>query len=319
MTSHSASSPETHLERQARQLLVRIHSGNALPHDHESAAQWRAQSAEHEQAFQQMEQMWQLLGNLGSSAADASARIDERRRLTSPWFGAVAASLVGIAVCGWLAGPAGGVSSLLADQRTAAGEIRVVTLDDGSRVTLNGASAVNWQASATERRVELIAGEAHFEVAPDAQRPFLVTAGQAHIRVTGTAFNVQRLADSVVLTVSHGRVIASSVDGTKKVALTAGQALTWSDGAMSEPSRVDANESAGWMHGRLIVRDARLADIAAELERYRQGRIVLIGERARGVQLTGAFDSSDPDRILSTIAQTQGVHVYRVGPLTIVR
>ncbi|MFC4313747.1 FecR family protein [Steroidobacter flavus] len=320
MMSHSISGGETRLEAEARQLLVRLNSGRALAEDHEAATRWRAQSAEHEQAFRQMEDVWRMLGDLGTSAEDANTRAVERKRRKQPWLGAVAASIVGAAILGWMATPVGGVASLTADERTSAGELRAVELNDGSEVTLNGGSAANWQVSTSERQVELVAGEAYFQVAHDTTRPFHVAAGPAHIQVTGTAFAVKRLDNAVILTVSQGHVVASLRDGTKEVALTAGQSVTWSDDEMSGVGTINAEEATAWLRGRLIVRDARLADIATELTRYRSGRILLLGERARDVQVTGVFDVSDPDRILATIEQTQGVRVYRVGSLlTVIR
>ena len=79
-----------------------------------------------------------------------------------------------------------------ADQRTLAGEQRVLTLDDGSRVTLAGDSAINLDLTDHQRRVTLLRGRVYFQVAPDPQRPFLVEAGEARVRVTGTRFEVRR-------------------------------------------------------------------------------------------------------------------------------
>ncbi len=79
-----------------------------------------------------------------------------------------------------------------ADQRTAAGEQRVLTLDDGSRLTLAGDSAINLDLVDHQRHVTLLRGRAYFQVASDPHRPFLVEAGEARVRVTGTRFEVRR-------------------------------------------------------------------------------------------------------------------------------
>ena len=73
---------------------------------------------------------------------------------------------------------------------TATGESRTVTLADGSQVNLSGGSAIGVDITSEERRVRLLSGEAFFDVAHDAARPFTVEAGEARIVVLGTAFDV---------------------------------------------------------------------------------------------------------------------------------
>ncbi len=79
-------------------------------------------------------------------------------------------------------------------------------LADGTVVELNGAAVIAADFSATERRVRLERGEAHFTVTKDAARPFTVTAAGVSVRAVGTAFNV-RLADAAVeVLVTEGQV-----------------------------------------------------------------------------------------------------------------
>ncbi len=80
-------------------------------------------------------------------------------------------------------------------------------LDDGSTLELNAASAARVQFTAAERRVELTNGEAHFAVAHDTARPFIVSAGGIAVRAVGTAFNVRYTAEGAVeVTVTEGKV-----------------------------------------------------------------------------------------------------------------
>ena len=80
-------------------------------------------------------------------------------------------------------------------------------LDDGSTLELNAASAARVQFTAAERRVELTNGEAHFAVAHDTARPFIVNAGGIAVRAVGTAFNVRYTAEGAVeVTVTEGKV-----------------------------------------------------------------------------------------------------------------
>ena len=80
-------------------------------------------------------------------------------------------------------------------------------LDDGSTLELNAASAARVQFTAAERRVELTNGEAHFAVAHDTARPFIVNAGGIAVRAVGTAFNVRYTdAGAIEVTVTEGKV-----------------------------------------------------------------------------------------------------------------
>ncbi len=77
-----------------------------------------------------------------------------------------------------------------ADHRPAVGHQLTATLDDGSTIQLNTDTRIELQYSSRERTVRLQRGEAHFAVAPDAERPFVVVAGSGVVRAVGTEFNV---------------------------------------------------------------------------------------------------------------------------------
>jgi transmembrane sensor len=90
---------------------------------------------------------------------------------------------------------------------TRLGEVRTVALQDGSVVTLNTQSTIDVAYSRRDRRIQLISGEALFDVAKDASRPFLVSAGLAEVRAVGTSFTVSRVgAEPVEVMVREGVV-----------------------------------------------------------------------------------------------------------------
>jgi transmembrane sensor len=90
------------------------------------------------------------------------------------------------------------------------GERRSLTLADGSTVDLNARSGIRIEFSSTERRVELLNGQALFQVAKDNQRPFTVASGEATVRAVGTQFDVYRKASGTTVTVLEGRVAVYS-------------------------------------------------------------------------------------------------------------
>jgi transmembrane sensor len=93
------------------------------------------------------------------------------------------------------------------------GEQRVVTLGNGSRLSLNTETQVHVEFSSTQRSVGVDDGEALFEVAKAASRPFIVRAGGSEVVALGTVFSVRlsrpiaELGDSLAVTLVEGRVI----------------------------------------------------------------------------------------------------------------
>lgn len=90
------------------------------------------------------------------------------------------------------------------------GERRSLTLVDGSTVDLNASSSVRVEFSKAEREVELLNGQALFQVAKDKHRPFIVRSGEATVRAVGTQFDVYRQPSGTTITVLEGRVVVYS-------------------------------------------------------------------------------------------------------------
>lgn len=190
-----------------------------------------------------------------------------------------------------------------ADQRTAAGEQRVLTLEDGSRVTLAGDSAIDLNLSDHRRRITLLRGRAYFQVAKDPQRPFLVVAGETKVHVTGTRFEVRRdEGERVRLTVAEGEVVASG--GGRRLTLRAGEQVHWSRGRLSDPRRVDVAPVLAWLEGRLVFSDQPLRDILRELAPHHPDRLLLLDQTLAERRFSGTLNSGNPDAALSALSQT---------------
>ncbi|WP_207291171.1 FecR domain-containing protein [Pseudomonas sp. FW300-N2C3] len=200
---------------QARQWQVLLHSGRATAADRAAAQAWRQAAPEHEQALREVEGLWSLLGQIERPAEQPQVRVLRRRRQWAAPLACAAMLLLAL----WL--PRGTWIGLYADISTQPGEVREVRLADGSLLTLNGDSALDWQFVEGRREVRLYRGEADFQVAHDPTRPFIVRAGEARIRVTGTRFDVRLEEGGVDLAVSEGRVLASS-EGREPLPVVAG-------------------------------------------------------------------------------------------------
>jgi transmembrane sensor len=102
-------------------------------------------------------------------------------------------------------------SLLVLNAQTNVGEQRVLSLADGSVIHLNTDTLVSIDFSDTHRDVHLLRGEAHFDVAHDEKRPFIVKAGDNTVTAVGTAFNVQIThPHQLELLVTDGKVLVKN-------------------------------------------------------------------------------------------------------------
>lgn len=304
---------------QARQWQVLLHSGRATAEERAQWQAWREASPHNAQAMAQVEGLWALLGQVSAPApalvrANPPAAVVHRRRATR-WgvpFAAAAALLLAV----WL--PQGVWLGLYADYHTRPGEVRNVRLDDGSLLTLNGDTALDWTVSAGRREVKLYRGEADFQVAHNAEQPFFVQAGPAQIRVTGTRFDVNYRSDEQVqLAVSQGQVQVSDARQRPQY-VNAQQQITWQDGALQTVEPLDEAQRLAWQRGKLVFRSQPLQQVFADLQRVQSRRVVFLDERARALQITGVFASSDPAALLKAIESNLPVRVMQLPGLLLV-
>ena len=211
------------------------------------------------------------------------------------------------------------------------GEQRILTLADGSVVTLNTSSTIRVDFSKQQRNIELIEGEAFFRVAHDTARPFDVTARDATARAVGTQFNVRIAGQTTMVSVVDG-----VVDVRERVQTNpAGQAPTVEPVLRlhkGEEATVAPRQTAGdqqpprvvrtahaaplravaWTRGRVEFDGTPLVDVLSEFQRYREFE-VSVAEPLRQMRLTGSFDAQDLESALAYIATLPGVVVERTG------
>jgi transmembrane sensor len=234
------------------------------------------------------------------------------RRLTIMAAVAVAASLALVAA------PTV-VLHIEADYLTGVAEQRRIELPDGSLVALAPASAIAISYEAGERRVDLLSGEAFFQVQPDANRPFRVVTGRAEAVVLGTMFDVRLGPGEVTVAVQEGkvRVVADGARDSGERLGPGQSAQVTSDGIVSRGSGAPQLIGA-WRHGQLYLEEQRLGDAVAQLRRYFHGVIVITGSSLADRRVTGAYDLADPERALRGMAQVHGATVRRITPWLLV-
>ncbi len=274
-------------QHQAQAWWLRLHSGEATRADAEAFRAWATRSAAHAEAWRELMRVWSSLDPLLAEEAARRALPARRARGLRGWVRglqqAAPASpgrraFVGGAVT---AGVAAGVvavhpplglwpslGELAADYRTGTGEQRQLALAPEVDVRMNTQTQIN---RAGANGFELVAGEA--EVALVGAGGFFVEAGGGRMQARAARINIRYTGPQVCVTCLQGRVTVS-VAGRERT-LEAGRQLYYDDAGMQEPVRADVASVAAWQSGVLSFDRMPLADVVAEINRYRPGKVFL--------------------------------------------
>lgn len=187
---------------------------------------------------------------------------------------------------------------------TSVGEQRVVQLADGSSVRLDTDSRIRVRFDGERRGVELEAGQALFEVAHDAGRPFVVRAGQAKVTAIGTVFDVRRRPTGTNVTLVSGAVEIAGGGDVWRIR-PGEQAKVTATGAVA--TAVDVAAVTGWTEGRIIFRDTPLSEAVAEVNRYLTDEVELNAPALANEPVNGVFKTGDRDAFVSVTSEVFGL------------
>ncbi|WP_334377130.1 FecR family protein [Bradyrhizobium sp. AZCC 1719] len=210
-----------------------------------------------------------------------------------------------------------------ADHVTAKGEIRRVTLPDGSVATLGPDSAIAVDFAVQRRRIELLAGMCFFDVASEPQRPFSVQMAELTATALGTAFDVSN-DDGGMLSVAVDHGVVETRAPSSRLAtgarLQAGEWVTFDRAthAVERGSR-EASHIASWRENFIIAEKEAVSALVARIGRWIPGRIVMADPFIGSQRVSGIFDLNDPKRALEAVVHPAGARVRQVSSfLTIV-
>ncbi|MCU1726442.1 FecR family protein [Pseudomonas sp. 7P_10.2_Bac1] len=289
------------LDDQAIDWQTLLHSGEASARQRLEYQRWQQLSPAHKAAAQEAEALW---GDIGLTATAEQHRARPRRRAFR-WASGLAAGLV-LAVLGY-----GGLTYMphwSDTYHTGVGQRQQWLLSDGTRVTLNSASALSVDFTTTQRIIKLRKGEGLFELADDPSRPFVVEAGQDRVQAKDATFSVRRDADQTRVLVATGAAQVEHQAQTLELRPNQ-QAMYRAGQLVAERQQVDAHALTAWQRGKLIFNRKPLQDVLSELERYQYGRIVLPDTALGAMQISGVFDLNDPHNLLRTLEQRYGLNI----------
>ena len=341
MDNISAFQSHEQIMEEARAWVLAFNSDQPpSPEQIAALKQWAARSPAHRSALQEAEDFWceaELLSqlavprprarNLGAGLAGQCRRwLAALARPRGMAAAVVTTVALGLAVL-WLP-PLGSVGNGL--YTTAVGEQATLTLRDRSVVRLDTNSQLQIEYRAGLRKLTLLQGKAHFEVAKNPQQPFEVYAREGLVRAVGTAFSVYLLQQqqAIEVVVDEGRVELART--RNKNATAASDAATpepaflsvasghsvWFDRQQQNLVQLDSktlSQKQAWREGVLVfVRDP-LRDVVSEISRYTDTRIEIADPALGQLIIGGRFRAGELDALFEVLEIGFGVKVSRIS------
>lgn len=196
-----------------------------------------------------------------------------------------------------------------AEYRTGIGERRTITLEDGSRVSLDSDTEVRVEYSERARNLVLEHGRARFDVAHNVNRPFTVTAEDETVVAVGTSFSVERINNTVLVTMIEGRVVVKSSSGKTKhlsaparklTSLIAGQELIVKANALPVIRVANLPVATAWETGRLVFNNEPLGEAVARVNRYTD-KPLAVDPSVANVHISGVFNAGDVSAFIDAV------------------
>lgn len=334
------------LDAEAAEWLAQREMGLTPEHETEFL-RWRLADPRHADALARLEETSALLEQLpalrddprlaGPAEAPARARVGSEhggRAATGwrRWVGAAAgfAALLVLGALVWWVRPAGTPSSSQTFTTAPSGYERVL-LPDSSIAQLNGATALKVNYTPAERRVALAEGEAHFSVAKDLRRPFVVQARRVRLHAIGTAFNVRLAGDAVDVLVTEGVVRVERLgEPAATTVLAANERTVVPDRAAPaagvtasnpviervEPAAVQA--ALAWQQPRFVFVEAPLGEVVARFNARNRVQLEL-GDPGLAARLVGGtFHPDDVGTFVRLLESSGEISADRSAPDRIV-
>lgn len=218
---------------------------------------------------------------------------------------------------------------------TGVGENRTITMSDGSAITLNAVTEIRVRYTKAERVIDLVSGQAFFQVTANKSRPFIVRSGLAVIKDVGTQFDVDRANRSTTVTVVEGLVALYPANeaptGSRRegsslppeppqdsgrspaVILAAGEQAVVSEHEISTQTHANIGAVTSWLKHRFIFDGSRLSDVVEQFNRYNSRQIIIDNAALYSLRISGVYSSTDPDSFLRFLRAQPGIEVTQLG------
>ena len=280
---------------------------------------WREERPEHQAAYDKVARLWSALDSLDpkalrSPATAVDGRWSDAARARPAWLPiALAGALltaIGIGILRYDGAPLDRFGHQSASFETKVAHTGSFQLADGTIARLAGDTRIETDYSGKERRLTLVRGEAFFAVTKDADRPFIVVAGSGEARALGTKFDVNKLAQTVTVSVTEGlvQVAGSAKDSSLAAAkqttiIGLGERVSYSEQGLRPVEKVALDQVVAWGSGRLVLIKKPLAEVIEEVNRFSSKRILFRPDEIAGMAVSGTVDLSRIDDWLRGLEQ----------------
>ena len=304
------------IRAEAALWVTRLHGPHRDPTLESGFRRWLADDPRHAAAFELATDAWQCSGNLATSLPMRSQR--PAPRFTRLRFASAVLASTAIMCMVVLT-----ATHFLRDGTfaTGPGEQRILTLSDGTQVTMNANSRMLVQFDNQVRKVVLAAGEASFDVTRHQVRPFAVVIGDRKVVALGTTFMVRRddpNGSAFTVTLLEGRVAVEPLSlpdvlpkqSTAAVRLLRpGERLRIADHSPETVDSPSIERVTAWRRGLLIFDDASLSEAAAEFNRYGPVKITIGNADIGKIRVGGVFKIGDPADFAQVVANAHDLRI----------
>jgi transmembrane sensor len=325
------------LTREARDWVMRLTSGDATAADAEALQRWRQTSRAHRQAFAQANLLWDKLrpaavesarrnpaaapvaATQGWRSAGVNSSLGRRAFLGGALTATAAASAYVVVRPPLDLWPS--LAEMSADYRTAAGQQQQIALDGNISVRLNTRTSMTRLPPETgarpAERIELLAGEAAVATAAQNAKPFVVVAARGQTIAVNARFNIRHDGATVCVSCLEGGVRVEHLGRATTVGAL--QQVVYTTNDLGPATGADPDTVTAWQRGLLVFRNDPLAHVIEEVNRYRQGKIILMSEELGRKPVLATFRIDRIDEVIPRLKTVFGVQVRTLpGGITLV-
>lgn len=299
--------------------IARLHAPDRSLGIERGFRRWLAESPSHAAAFEAISSTWDLIGAIERCPFPKLTRWQRKGYREGFLRSAAAVCIAAVLVL---------VGALLylrpQTVATGVGEQRTVTLEDGSKVTLNASTRIVVRYNSRQRQVDLESGEAMFQVAKHGPTwPFVVIARGTTVTAWGTEFDVREDPQRLSITLIEGKVVvapareATTPERSDILTLVPGQRVVFERMAPAKIDRPALRAITGWVHRQLEFRDIPLSEAAAEMNQNSTVKLSVEWPATAELRVNGVFRSGDTASFADAVAESYGLGVVR-GTHTIV-
>lgn len=327
------------------QLLARYLAGECSPEDQEKIHDWKEKSYRNTEKLNELQRIWAVAESPHTEMADEfdvkkewdrlHRRMQEeegdpnrKKKVNSSGYSIhstaqqmirVAAILLVVALAGfwgyqnWEPEERSTEESTLRELSTAKGQRANLTLGDGSKVLLNAESTISLPKHFDEDLREVsLEGEAYFQIAENAERPFVIHSRGSVIRVLGTSFSVRSYPEDteVQVFVEEGKVAMDPNSESKQAVITADQLgrLHTESGNIETENVKDRELYLSWKDGYLKFKEKTMGQVALELERRYDIEVIFEDPSIKEKTLTAFLKSRSVENVMEVIAMSLDIN-----------